>query len=175
VEDGGEAEPFEVAGAVWPCEVAPEAAPELVAGRLPRARARAAPPTPTRTATVTTIATRAGRDRPGRRAAGLRGGSAGGMTDRRAAGAKGAFAGGAGGRQVWARSVWVGLAATADGCATVLVSWLSSSGAVGRACGSLARAAVTCGRSVAGTAAMSGVACRIRYKMTSDVPEPNGG
>ena len=46
---------------------------------------------------------------------------------------------------------------------------------MGRACGSLARAACTTGRSDAGTAAMSGRVCTIRYKMASVGPVPNGG
>ena len=69
----------------------------------------------------------------------------------------------------------MGLPYPTDGCAAVCwVSWLSNCCAVGRACGSLARAASTSGCSPGGTAVMSGAACMIRYKMASDAPVPNG-
>src|SRR4029077_13899820 len=45
---------------------------------------------------------------------------------------------------------------------------------MGRACGSLARAASTSGRRPGGTALMSGSACMIRYMMASEGPVPNG-
>ena len=54
------------------------------------------------------------------------------------------------------------------------VSPASSCGAVGRACGSLARAASTSGPRPGGTALMSGAACMIRYMMASEAPVPNG-
>ena len=56
-----------------------------------------------------------------------------------------------------------------------LVSRSRSSRAAGRRCGSLARADMTSGRSVSGTAAMSGSLYMIRYKMAWAVPVPNGG
>ena len=77
------------------------------------------------------------------------------------------------GCQVWASTVWVGLSYPG------LVSWefvssASSCGAVGRARGSLARAASTSGRRPGGTAVRSGASCTIRYMMASDAPVPNG-
>jgi hypothetical protein len=68
----------------------------------------------------------------------------------------------AAGRQVWARIVWVGVSRLPAGWVDVLVSWRSRSFAVGRFCGSLARAASIQGRSESGTAAMSGSVFMIR-------------
>ena len=76
----------------------------------------------------------------------------------------------AGACQVWASTVWVGF----SDCAAVPASRASSCAAVGRACGSLARAASTSGRRSGGTALMSAAACMIRYMMASDAPVPNG-
>ena len=70
--------------------------------------------------------------------------------------------------------VWVALPYPMAGRAAVRVSSASNCGALGRAWGSLARAASTSGCSPGGTAEMSGAACMIRYKMASAVPVPNG-
>ena len=78
---------------------------------------------------------------------------------------------GSGARQVCARIVWVAWTGWAD----VLVRLSSSSRALGRLPGSLARVTATSGRTSAGTEIRSGVACRIRNMMDSGVPVPNGG
>ena len=139
------------------------------------AKPTAVPPAASRNARVSTTGSRAVRRRDDRSPTG--GAVSGGGT----VGCGGGTAEpGADGCQVWARMVWVGLpyptdAPAADRAAVDCVSWLSNCGAVGRSPGSLARAASTSGRSPSGTAVMSGTACTIRYKMTSDVPVPNGG
>ena len=56
----------------------------------------------------------------------------------------------------------------------VSVSLASSSRADGRLCGSLARAAATCGRIRSGTALISGSVFRIRNMIASGAPAPNG-
>ena len=75
--------------------------------------------------------------------------------------------------QVWASTAWV-LNSSSRPVRELLVSRASSSSARGRRCGSLARAASTMGRSRSGTAEVSGSMCRIRYKMASEDPVPNG-
>ena len=68
----------------------------------------------------------------------------------------------AGGRQVWDRMVWVGTSKLPRGWVEVCVSSRSTLSAVGRFCGSLAKAATTQGRSESGTAVMSGSVFMIR-------------
>src|SRR6185437_894385 len=79
------------------------------------------------------------------------------------------------GCQVWASTVRVGFSYRAPAPVSwVWVSPASTCAAVGRAWGSLARAASTSGRRPGGTALMSGSACMIRYMMASEGPVPNG-
>ena len=121
---GADAEVFVmvgVGGAVW---LWFEPVPGLVAWCPARANASVAPPAPTRMATVRTIANRAGRRGPDRRAgtcggvAGTCEGTAGtyggvaracGGVARTCGGVAGTCGRDAGVSQVWARIVWVGL------------------------------------------------------------------
>ena len=148
-----------LAGAV----VLPEAAGP--AGLLARARPSAVPPAASRKASVSTTGSRAVRRREGRGPGPVRPGPVG-----TGAGPIGPVADGC---QVWASTVWVGLSYPwlVSG---EFVSSASSCAAVGRACGSLARAASTSGRRPGGTAVRSGASCTIRYMMASDAPVPNG-
>src|SRR5579862_7645353 len=83
-------------------------------------------------------------------------------------------------RQVSARTVCVGESSTRSastvvtGAADRLVRRSRSCRAEGRYCASLARAAVTRGRSDSGTAETSGLSCRTRYRTASVGPPPNG-
>jgi hypothetical protein len=194
----------EVAGAVGLWLAPPDGVLWLLEGFPDRAKARTAPPAPSRMATARTRVSRTGRRMPARRGTSggrisggrVSGGGAphdGVLRDEAARDGGGVACGvlacgalgcgrdcggvadrGPAGCQVWASTVWVRLSDPAEGSAAVRVSWFSSSRAVGRACGSLSRAATTWACSAAGTAAMSGVSCRIRYRMTSEVPVPKG-
>ncbi len=83
-------------------------------------------------------------------------------------------------RQVSARTVCVGESSTRSGAMVVtgaadgFVRRSRSCRAEGRYCASLARAAVTSGRSDSGTAETSGSSCRTRYRTASVGPPPNG-
>src|ERR1700750_1271642 len=144
-------------------DVVPDAA--WLAGLPARARPSAVPPAASRKARVSTTGSRAVRGRAGgaRVGAGVVGPGAatiGPVAD---------------GCQVWASTVWVGFSyRVPTPVSWVVVSAASTCAAVGRAWGSLARAASTSGPSPGGTALMSGSACMIRYMMASEGPVPNG-